>query len=218
MVNYDAKVYTLTEEGMQGIEVVISDESGETLESIQVTNQTQFNELVDTLDNLNLKFPAFADGSTLTGRSVENILRNDNEDVEINATTLSGFQSDELSKVEHTHDDRYFTESEITNKLANHNHSTWETISGVSNGTLYVNKQLRLAFLQIYIENGYNYKKSHTYYTIATIPSGYRPKIAAMLSFTSSTEWGRVLSNGNVTVARDSTGTVNISCSAMWCY
>jgi len=96
--------------------------------------------------------------------------------------------------------------------------NSWQQVSGVTDGTLYANTALKLAFLQIWKSNGYNYAKSNTYYTIATIPSGYRPKVAVNLSFTSTSEWGHVLTNGAVEVARSTTGSVNVSCSAMWCY
>jgi len=112
--------------------------------------------------------------------------------------------------------------SELTNDsgfLTSHQTvNSWQQISGVTDGTLYVNTALKLAFLQIWKSKGYNYAKASTYYTIATIPSGYRPKVAVNLSFTSTSEWGRVLSSGSVEVARNTTGTSNISCTCMWCY
>ena len=208
MVDYTAEVYTRTQDGLQGIEVVIHDDTSNEVESIIVTNQTQFDALVARLDDLNITFPAFKSGSSYAGRTIDDLLKNTNEDVNINATRLNGFQSDSFSKSDHLHS-QYLTSHQTVNN--------WVLVGSFSGGTMYVNTAIRLVHFSFGKES-HNFVKQGTWYTMGTIPSGYRPKSTTHLACSSSTEWAICGTDGVVKVARSTTGTTNVRISAMWPY
>ena len=230
MVDYSASVFTRSDSnsGMQGIEVIITDSSGEAIESIQVTNQTQFNALVERLDDLDITYPAFDNNSPLSGRTIDNLLANLNEDVNINATTLGGFESDKFSKSTHNHDERYFTEDEVNSKLAlksdaSHTHSNWEKKWSNTYASLYVNTNLRMCILKYYRENYTGFKESsyiyRQYKTLATIPEGYRPRFGVHTDMNNMFTWGTVDTYGDVMVASEEyRNSLTLNFEAMWIY
>lgn len=103
MVRFEAEVYKNTDESITGVQVIISDDVGEVIDTIQVTNKMEFDELVAKLNTLNEDYVQFDEDSLLKGRVIDELLLNSSEEVNINATTLSGFQSDDFSKMGHTH-------------------------------------------------------------------------------------------------------------------
>lgn len=118
MVNFEAKVYRKAADGLCGVKVLVYDDLGEYIDSIQITNKLEFDELVARLDNLDETFVSFDDESSLSGLTIDEILTNSSESITINATTLSGLNADDFSKPGHNHNDLYFTETEVTNLLA----------------------------------------------------------------------------------------------------
>lgn len=103
MTNFETEVYNREDGNVIGARVIVSANDGQTIDSIQVTNKTQFDELKSKLDTLNEDYVQFEDGSDLKGSSLDTILQNSNEQVNINATNLNGFQSDSFAKTNHAH-------------------------------------------------------------------------------------------------------------------
>ena len=128
MVRFETEVYEKREQDLVGVQVIVSEDTGRVIDTIQVTNKLEFDELVARLDTLNEEYVQFSANSPVSGESIEDILKNIGETIPINATVLNGLSSDDFSKTNHKHDDRYFTEAEVTSKLTskanvNHTHS-----------------------------------------------------------------------------------------------
>ena len=110
MVSFETEVYHKQEEDVIGVKVIVIADNGQTIDTIHVVNETDFNELKAKLDVLNEGYVQFADESSLAGKTIEQILANAQEIATINATNLNGYQSDAFAKASHTH-----SKSEITN-------------------------------------------------------------------------------------------------------
>ena len=128
MVRFETEVYEKREQDLVGVQVIVSEDTGRVIDTLQVTNKLEFDELVARLDTLNEEYVQFSQNSPVSGESIEDILKNIGETIPINATVLNGLSSDDFSKTNHKHDDRYFTEAEVTSKLTskanvNHTHS-----------------------------------------------------------------------------------------------
>ena len=103
MTDFETEVYHRDDNNIIGARVIVSADNGQTIDNIQVTNKTQFDELEAKLDVLDETYVRFAETSTLTDKTIDEILTNSNETTPINATLLAGLQSDAFSKTNHTH-------------------------------------------------------------------------------------------------------------------
>ena len=116
MVNWETQVYSKMGEDLCGVQVIVKNDVGEIIDTIQVLNKTEFEELIydlnSKLDVLDNTYVRFRDGSEIAGRTIEEILTNSTEDITINATTLQGVGKSGFSLAGHTH-----TKTEITNLL-----------------------------------------------------------------------------------------------------
>ena len=109
MTSFETEVYNRSEDNVIGARVIVVADNGQTIDSIQVTNKTQFDELKNKLNTLNEDYIQFDEDSPLAGKSIDDILANTAEDAIINATKLGGFVSDSFAKAGHKH-----VKSEIT--------------------------------------------------------------------------------------------------------
>ncbi|MDO5818707.1 MAG: hypothetical protein Q4P11_00075 [Methanobrevibacter sp.] len=112
---------------LSGVEFIVIGSDGERIDTLQLTDQTQFNELAEKLDSLGEDYVQFKQGSPLKGETLDDLLENTDELVSINATQLNGFQSDHFSKEGHDHNDTYALE----------NHASVNTQNGIGSETLY---------------------------------------------------------------------------------
>ena len=104
MVSFQtAEIYNQDQDNIIGVKVTVSADQGQVIDEIQVTNKTEFEALVARLDELGDEFVQFADGSSMSGMTIDQILANVSETLNINATTLNGIQSDGYAKTSHTH-------------------------------------------------------------------------------------------------------------------
>ena len=103
MTSFETEIYNRETDNVIGARVIVSADNGQTIDSIQVTNKTQFDELKGRLDTLNEDYTQFDEDSDLAGLTIDEILTNTDEVAKINATTLNGFKSDSFSKSGHTH-------------------------------------------------------------------------------------------------------------------
>ena len=103
MTSFETEVYNREGENVIGARVIVSADNGQTIDEIQVTNKTQFDELKGKLDTLNEDYTQFDEGSPLKGLTLDSILANEDETVNINALTLNGFKYDQFSKANHNH-------------------------------------------------------------------------------------------------------------------
>ena len=103
MTTFETQIYKKEAENIIGAQVIVSSNNGQSIDSIQVTNKTQFDNLVAKLDTLNEDYTQFDEDSQLKGLTLDSILANENETVNINALTLNGLQSDQFSKANHNH-------------------------------------------------------------------------------------------------------------------
>lgn len=110
MVHFETEVYHREGNTIIGAEVIVYSDNGERIGNIKITNESDYNALVDRIDSLGDEFVTFNQGSSIAGDTIETILANLEETTTINATKLGGLQSDQFSKPGHTHN-----KNEITN-------------------------------------------------------------------------------------------------------
>ena len=103
MTSFETEVYNREGENVIGARVIVSADNGQTIDEIQVTNKTQFDELKGKLDTLNEDYVQFADNSPLAGKTLDNILNNSNEWANVNAKKLGGVLASGYSKNGHKH-------------------------------------------------------------------------------------------------------------------
>jgi len=121
MVDFTANLVYDDGENVIGWDVIVTSEAGDVIGSVAVTDQTTIQSLRNDLEELADEIISIDD--------VKALLVNSQEDTPINATLLSGIASDGYAKTVHTHDDRYYTESEVNALLlnkagVNHTHTT----------------------------------------------------------------------------------------------
>lgn len=121
MVDFTANLVYDDGENVIGWDVIVTSEAGDVIGSVAVTDQTTIQSLRNDLEEL-------AD-EVISIDDVKALLVNSQEDTPINATLLSGIASDGYAKTVHSHDDRYYTESEVNALLlnkagVNHTHTT----------------------------------------------------------------------------------------------
>lgn len=110
MVHFETEVYHREGNTIIGAEVIVYSDEGDRIGNIKITNESDYNALVDRIDGLGDEFVTFSEGSSIAGDTIETILANLQETTTINATKLGGLQSDQFSKPGHTHN-----KNEITN-------------------------------------------------------------------------------------------------------
>lgn len=104
MVSFQtAEVYNEDQDNIIGVKVKVSADNGQVIDEIQVTNKTELDELKAKLDALGDDYVKFDDESQMSGLTIDEILTNISETININATTLNGIQSDGYAKTSHTH-------------------------------------------------------------------------------------------------------------------
>lgn len=226
MVRIESNIYNKTTDNdiILGANIIIYNSDNNEVQKISIVDETELNRLKSELDVLDETFVRFNDNSSLSGKSIDNLLSNSDNNVVINATKFAGLTSDNFSKTDHTHDDRYFTESEITTKLnakanSSHNHNTWSTVSsGVTGGTLYVNTALRIAFFHIYVQNK-KLSSSGDGTSMGTISSAYKPKSGVTTACYNPDIRLAVNSDGKV-YARPTTdkSSATVNAGVMWIY
>lgn len=248
MVSFQtAEVYNEDEDNIIGVKVKVSADNGQVIDEIQVTNKTELDELKAKLDSLGDDYVKFDDESQLSGMTIEQILQNISETININATELGGIQSDGYAKANHTHDERYYTESEINSRLnekaavvhthddryytetemntklngkANkeHNHG-WTRQDCTKYGSLYINPTLRLCEFS-YVRESYNFSQANNWYTLHShaIPEQYRPKAYKFSGNSNPAVLLLVTDDGDIQATSTLSGSKFIHCSMMWHY
>lgn len=103
MTQFESKVYKKVDDNIIGAEVIVKADDGEDIDSIKIVNKTEFDEIKAELDVLDETYVQFEEDSPWAGNTIDDLLANTEESVPINATTLSGYQSDAFSKTNHTH-------------------------------------------------------------------------------------------------------------------
>ena len=183
MVTLESNIYNKSVEGniILGATIILYNSENNEIEKISVVDESELNALKHKLDVLGDTYIKFNEGSSLAGRSIDSLLSNQSQDVVINASRLNGLASSDFSQIGHTHDDRYYTESEIDTKLigkasASHSHRSFSKISSNDNYVAYAKD----VGVRVVVSMRSNSSEGHTY-SVGTLPSGYRPpsKVAA---------------------------------------
>ena len=113
MTIFETQAYTKEDGNIVGAQVTA--EYAGNIESVSIVDESALNALAAQLDVLDETYVQFDEDSSLAGNTLDELLENTDENVPINATTLSGFASDAFSKTGHTH-----TKGDITNLLSYH--------------------------------------------------------------------------------------------------
>lgn len=100
MVKYKVRSFYEKDTGTAGADVIIYDDAGDVVDTLLITTESTYNDLVEQLEGIDEKY--------LDRTDVLNILQNtSNEIVAINATTLNGLSADFYAKNNHNHDAVY---------------------------------------------------------------------------------------------------------------
>ena len=100
MVNFKVRSFYEKDTGTAGADVIIYDDVGDVVDTLLITTESTYNDLVEQLEGIDEKY--------LDRTDVLNILQNtSNEIVAINATTLNGLSADFYAKNNHNHDAVY---------------------------------------------------------------------------------------------------------------
>lgn len=130
MVNYKVRSFYEKDTGTAGADVIIYDDTGDVVDTLLITTESTYNDLVEQLDGIDEKY--------LDRTDVLNILQNTtNEIVAINATTLNGQSADFYAKNDHNHDSVY----------APKNHVDLQSSEGVLGHTKIINNVSRTSFV-----------------------------------------------------------------------
>ncbi len=116
---------------------------------------------------------------------------------------------DGKSDSNHNHDDRYFTETEISGWVNFNPTNPYVTIS--------INEALRLFMFRYYRPN-YEFTTTNEISLGSVVNSGFTPVMNTILSSYNATIIGAVLTDGELTVQTTSTGTKTINLTGMWHY
>lgn len=130
MVNYVTEVYNQEENNITGVKVLIASDVGDVIDTIEITNKTDFDEIMDKLDTIDETYVQVADGSSLSGEKLDTILANVGSAININASKLGGHSDTYFAKVNHSHtagDINNLYQYEIT--LSNYQPKIGETIT-----------------------------------------------------------------------------------------
>lgn len=103
MTKFETQVYHKEQDDLIGVEVLVKDEDGESIDSLQITSKTDFDNLMEEIDELPENFISFDENSELRGMTLDDVLSNENNNVPINALTLGGYTANQYSKTDHTH-------------------------------------------------------------------------------------------------------------------
>lgn len=128
------------------------------------------------------------------------------------------------SNTNHTHDDRYYTESEINTKLndkANSTHShTWSSQAVGSFGTLRINTGIRLCILQYNREVSFPTANSTKTVVSNAIPSTYRPSGTVIGTTYNPAVVMGINNSGDILMRASSatTSAVAVNCTTIWNY
>lgn len=110
MTKLETEIYKKDEENVIGAKVIVSADNGQTIDNIKIINETEFQELKKKLNVLGDTYVQFEEESNLSGNTLDDILKNEEENAVINATYLNGYQSSYYAKSNHIH-----TKENITN-------------------------------------------------------------------------------------------------------
>ncbi len=103
MTKFETQVYHKEQDDLIGVEVLVKDEDGESIDSLQITSKTDFDNLMEEIDELPENFISFDENSELRGMTLDEVLANENNNIPINALTLGGSTANQYSKTDHAH-------------------------------------------------------------------------------------------------------------------
>ncbi|MBO6275398.1 MAG: hypothetical protein J6M91_07685, partial [Methanobrevibacter sp.] len=130
MVNYKVRSFYEKDTGTAGADVIIYDDVGDVVDTLLITTESTYNDLVEQLEGIDEKY--------LDRTDVLNILQNtSNEIVAINATLLNGQSADFYAKNNHNHDNVY----------APKNHVDLQSTEGVLGHAKIINNVSRTSFV-----------------------------------------------------------------------
>lgn len=100
MVNYKVRAFYEKDTGSVGADLVIYSDTGDVIDTLLITTQGQFNELVSRLDGIDQQY--------LDLNELKQYLQNTgNTEITINATKLNGLTVDDFARQNHNHDGLY---------------------------------------------------------------------------------------------------------------
>ena len=110
MVNYKVRAFYEKDSGSVGADVVIYSDTGDVIDTILVTTQGQYNQLISRLDGI--------DDTYMDLNELKEVLKNTGDSlIEINATKFNGYGINDFSRYNHKHDDLYAPLSHAKNTV-----------------------------------------------------------------------------------------------------
>ena len=128
LVKYKVRSFYEKDTGSIGADVIIFDDAGDVVDTLLITTESTYNDLIRQLEGIDEKY--------LDKNDISNILSNTAEEiVEINATLLDGHSSDYFATNDHNHDLIYapLNHTNITGNEGSAGHT--KVINNVSRGS-----------------------------------------------------------------------------------
>lgn len=244
MVEFKSKIYYEEDNQVIGAEITVYSEEGDRIGSIKVTNEEDYNYLVNKLDNLTEDFV-----------SIDN-LQSEIDKLNIDSNTLNGFSSADFARHDHNHGDIYVPKShssiiadssnyghvkiidnltredfysgeslsahqgkvlsDIINNLKN-DLTTWTNRAVGSYGTLKINTAIRCCRFK-YNRANYSLNGDKTLHT-GVIPAAYRPTSVVRVPHSKNTILS-VTTAGDITLSTTYSGTysTHLIVNFIWFY
>lgn len=244
MVEFKSKIYYEQDNQIIGAEITVYSEEGDRIGNIKVTNEEDYNSLVNQIETLSEDFV-----------SIDN-LQSEIDKLNIDSNTLNGFSSADFARHEHNHGDIYVPKSHSTiiADASNYGHvkiidnltrdnlytgeslsahqgkilsdminnlqndlKTWDSRAVGSYGTLKINKTLRCCRFN-YNRANYSLNGDKTLHTGA-IPAAYRPTSVVRVPQSKNTILS-VTTAGDITLSTTYSGTysTHLIVNFIWFY
>ena len=130
MVEFKSKIYYEEDNQIIGAEITVYSEEGDRIGNIKVTNEEDYNSLVNQIETLSEDFV-----------SIDN-LQSEIDKLNIDSNTLNGFSSADFARHEHNHGDIYVPKSHSTIIADASNYGHVKIIDNLTRDNLYTGESL----------------------------------------------------------------------------
>ena len=135
LVNYKVRSFYEKDSGTAGADVIIYSDTGDVIDTILVTTESTYNDLVKQLDDIDEKY--------IDKQDLLTILQNTSgEIVAINATYLNGQSADFYAKNNHDHNTMYAPLSHVNVNASENNYGHVKIINNLSRGSFVTGEAL----------------------------------------------------------------------------
>lgn len=188
MVKYKVRSFYEKDTGTAGADIIIFDDEGDVVDTLLVTTESTYNDLVSQLEGIDEKY---VDRNEVLALLQNNIYTTD-EIIEINATLLGGHSSDYFAQREHNHDQLYtpLSHTKVLGNASTAGHT--KVINNLSRGSYQEGESLS-AYQGKILDNKINTQVTNLNNKINNL-SGNMPSEVGIVNNLTSTDTNKALS------------------------